>query len=190
MWACDLVGLQPDMIVIGKAFGGGVPFGGVIARDSLVQEEVELAGWHFLTFMNQPLQAAAGLAVVGVVERENLVQRAVELGARSSAFLNDCVEKYPSVTEVHGPGMFLAVELRDGGDDLIAAQACREAYYRGIEDGVITYLGGKGNILKFKPALTISDDECDELLHLFEGILAYTDKRVAELGGRPGHHAI
>ena len=34
LWACDLVGLEPDMITIGKAFGGGVPFGGVIARES------------------------------------------------------------------------------------------------------------------------------------------------------------
>lgn len=185
MWASDVVGLRPDILVIGKCFGGGVPFGGVIARGDLIEEEVEKQGWHYLTFMNQPLQAAAGLAVVGVVEDENLVQRAADLGERSRAFLQRRAEQYATLTDIHGPGLFLTVEFRDGGDDQLAAQACREAYYNGIENGVITYLGGKGNILKFKPALTISDNECDELLDMFDTILAFADKRVLELGGRP-----
>lgn len=185
MWACDLVGLRPDMLVIGKCFGGGVPSGGVVARGDLIDEEIENQGWHFLTFMNQPLQAAAGLAVIGVVEDENLVARAASLGERSRKFLQERVDHYPTLTEVHGPGLFLTVEFRDGGDDSLAAQAGREAYYRGIENGIITYTGGKGNILKFKPALTISDDECDELLVRFDEVLAYADKRTLELGGRP-----
>lgn len=188
MWACDLVGLRPDMLVIGKCFGGGVPSGGVITRGDLVDEEIEKQGWHFLTFMNQPLQAAAGLAVIGVVEDENLVQRAADLGERSRAFLRRRAGHYATLTDIHGPGLFLTVEFRDGGDDTLAAQACREAYYHGIENGVITYLGGKGNILKFKPALTISDDECDELLDLFDNVLAFADKRVLELGGRQKTH--
>ena len=180
LWACDLVGLEPDMITIGKAFGGGVPFGGVIARESLVTDEVELQGWHYLTFMNQPLQAAAGLAVVDVVEREGLVERASVLGRAARTYLEDCCARYETLTRVNGPGLFLAVELTDGGDDSTAADACHEAYYWGLREGIITYTGGGGNILKFKPALTSTDSELDEMLERFEQILARADAGIRE----------
>lgn len=178
MWASELVGLVPDMFVFGKALGGGVPSGGVVVKGDLVTEEMETTGWHWLTFMNQPLQAAAGVAVLDVVRNEDLVDRAGKLGDRSKAQLEGCVERYETLTAVHGAGLFLAVEFNDDGDGSRAAKAGKDAYLHGLEHGTLTYAGGKGNILKFKPPLIISDEECDEMLASFEQVLAYADAQI------------
>jgi 4-aminobutyrate aminotransferase-like enzyme len=178
LWACELVDLEPDMLVFGKALGGGLPSGGVVVKGDLVSEEIETTGWHWLTFMNQPLQAAAGVAVLDVVRDEGLVERAGKLGDRSRAHLQGCVDRYETLSAVRGPGLFLAVEFNDDGDGSRAAEAGRDAYLHALGQGVLTYTGGSGNILKFKPPLIISDQECDEMLAGFEQVLAYADARI------------
>ncbi len=80
MFASDLYGLEPDILVLGKGLGGGLPFGATIARSELVSPEIEREPWIAYTFQNQPLGAAAALAVIDVVEREHLPERARELG--------------------------------------------------------------------------------------------------------------
>ena len=80
MWASDLVGLEPDMITTGKAFGAGLPYGGLSVRSDLITPEVEREPWHMVSAQGNPVQAAVALAVIGVVEDEGLVDRANELG--------------------------------------------------------------------------------------------------------------
>ena len=70
-WACDLYDVQPDILVVGKALGGGVPIGAFITRKNLIPEGLESEAWHMLTFMNQPLAAAAGLAVLESWKKKN-----------------------------------------------------------------------------------------------------------------------
>ena len=79
-WACDLYNVKPDILVIGKALGGGVPIGAFITRRDLIPSGLESGAWHMLTFMNQPLSAAAGLAVLDIMEKEQLADRARALG--------------------------------------------------------------------------------------------------------------
>ena len=76
VWASDLFDVQPDILVAGKALGGGVPIGAVVVRGDLVTTQIESEPWNILTFMNQPLAAAAGMAVLDVVEEEGLVPSA------------------------------------------------------------------------------------------------------------------
>lgn len=183
-WATDLYGLRPDMIVIGKAFGGGVPFGGFIARDELVSAEVERAPWHILTFMNQPLQAAAGLAVLDVVEGERLVERARVLGAAARQTLGALVDRYRVVADVRGPGLFLGVELVTRGNGAPATEACAEAWEHALDLGLLTWFGGPGgNVLKVKPPLTTPDDDFVEMMGLIEEVVAWVERRVS--GRRP-----
>ena len=85
MFASDLYGIEPDILVLGKALGGGLPFGATIARSDLVAEEIEREPWIAYTFQNQPVGAAAALAVLEIIEREGLVERARELGARATS---------------------------------------------------------------------------------------------------------
>jgi 2,2-dialkylglycine decarboxylase (pyruvate) len=179
-WACDLHGVQPDMVVVGKAFGGGFPFGGVIARADLIDDEVEASPWHILTFMNQPLQAAAGNAVLDIVEDERLAERATRLGAHATARFRGLADRYEVIGDVRGPGLFIGVDLvEDRTERRPATEACTAAWDDAMERGLITWFGGAGgNVLKFKPPLTSSDDEIDAMLDLCEETIAFVERRV------------
>jgi 4-aminobutyrate aminotransferase-like enzyme len=179
LWACELFGIQPDILVVGKAFGGGYPFGGVIVRGDLIDDEIEASPWHILTFMNQPVQAAAGLAVLNVVEQEALVERARVLGQRARERFSILSERYAAVGEVRGPGLFLGIDLvlnRDTREP--AVDACLAAWEHALDVGLLTWFGGAGNVLKFKPPLTTPDDDFERMLDLVEDTVAFVNARI------------
>jgi 2,2-dialkylglycine decarboxylase (pyruvate) len=179
LWACDLFDIEPDIIVFGKAFGGGFPFGGFTIRPELVPEGVEEEPWHVVTFMNQPLQAAAGLAVIGVVEREALVERANVLGHRATSFLSGVRERYRVVGDVRGPGLFIGIDLvEDRVSRRPASAACRKAWSYALGQGLMTWFGGAGNVLKLKPPLMVSDADFDTMLELIERTIAFVEREV------------
>lgn len=178
-WACERHDVTPDMVVIGKAFGGGFPFGGLVARADLVDEELESSPWHILTFMNQPLQAAAGNAVLDVVEESGLRARAETLGEHARARFAEMRNRYEVVGDVRGPGLFIGVELvEDRSAGTPATNACTAAWDYAMERGLITWFGGEGNVLKFKPPLIASDQEIDHMLDLCEQTIRFVEQRV------------
>jgi 4-aminobutyrate aminotransferase-like enzyme len=187
-WASDLVGVEPDIVVVGKAFGGGVPFGALIAAEQLVSEALEADPWHILTFANQPLQAAAGLAVLDVVDDERLVERARHLGDHARVRLGELAERYAVIGDVRGPGLFIGVDLvSDRETREPATAACREAWGYALEQGLVTWFGGAGNVLKLKPPLTTPDDDLDLMLDRIERVVAFVERRVH--GRTPGGSA-
>jgi 4-aminobutyrate aminotransferase-like enzyme len=185
MWACDHFGVDPDIVVIGKAFGGGFPFGAIVARPELVTDEIEREPWHILTFQNQPLQAAAGLAVVDIVETEDLAARARWLGDQARERLQVLADRYEVVGDVRGPGLFLGLDLvEDRETKSPATQACLEAWAWAVDHGLITWFGGAGNVLKFKPPLTTPPDDFEAMLDLVEQTVARVEQLVHGKSGR------
>jgi 2,2-dialkylglycine decarboxylase (pyruvate) len=178
-WACDLYGIEPDIIVVGKAFGGGFPFGAFTAKADLVDEELEASPWHVLTFMNQPLQAAAGLAVTEIVESQQLAARAQILGDRARARFEQMAEKYGAIGDIRGPGLFIGVDLvTDRTSRLPATDACSGALEYALDMGLMTWFGGVGNVLKFKPPLTVPDEDFEHMLDMCERVVAYVDGKI------------
>lgn len=178
-WACDLYGIEPDILVVGKAFGGGFPFGAITARPELVPPGLEETAWHVLTFMNQPLQAAAGLAVLDIVEDEGLTERADALGVRARARFTEMADRYEVIGDVRGPGLFIGVDLvTDRQTREPATAACEGARDFALEQGLLTWFGGAGNVLKFKPPLTVPEEDFEHMLDLNERVIAHVDARV------------
>jgi len=180
MFASELYGLEPDILVLGKALGGGLPFGATIARSELVPSEIEREPWIAYTFQNQPLGAAAALAVLDVVEEERLPERSRELGSVARERLESLRDRYECVGEVRGPGLFIGVDLvldRDTREP--ATKACAKAFDHALDIGLLTWFGGAGgNVLKLKPPLTVSEDELDEMLNRIEQVVAFVDDAV------------
>jgi len=185
--ATSLASIRLDMVVIGKAFGGGFPFGGIVVRADLVDDEIEQSPWHILTFMNQPLQAAAGAAVLRVVKEEGLVKRADLLGQVATARFREIQERYQVVGDVRGPGLFIGIDLvEDRATKAPATEACTRAWEFAIDHGLITWFGGEGNVLKFKPPITSTDEEFELLLDRYEDVIQFVDHEVyGQRGARP-----
>jgi 4-aminobutyrate aminotransferase-like enzyme len=177
MFASDLYGLQPDILVLGKALGGGLPFGATMARSDLIPAEIESEPWVAFTFQNQPIGAAAALAVLEIIERERLPERAQVLGARATERLNRLRDRYSCIGDVRGPGLFIGIDLvvdRDTREP--ATEACARAFDHALDIGLLTWFGGAGgNVLKLKPPLTITDDDFDEMMNRIEAVIDYVE---------------
>jgi 4-aminobutyrate aminotransferase-like enzyme len=180
MWCSDLYDVKPDIVTVGKAWGGGFPFGAVVADADLITPEVEADPWHILTFQNQPLQAAAALAVMDIVEEEGLVQRCADVGAHATRRFKEMAERHEVIGDVRGPGLFIGVDLVvDRETREPATEACMSALDHAFDIGLLTYTGGAGNVLKFKPPAVTSDEDIDAMLDRMEEVIARVGQAVA-----------
>ena len=179
-WACDLFDVQPDILVAGKALGGGVPMGTFTTRKNLIPEDLESEAWHMLTFMNQPLAAAAGLAVLDIVEKEHLVERARLLGATATEWFRELARRFEVIGDVRGPGLFIGVDfVDDRRTKAPATEACRKAWEFALEQGLIVQFGGIGsNVLKFKPPLTTPEADFKRMLEIAADTVAFIQRAV------------
>ncbi len=106
--ACDHEGVRPDLVILGKALGGGVlPVSMVLADDRVMS--VLKPGDHGSTFGGYALAAAVGLAALKVMEEEKLAERATQLGARLMAGLKTI--QHAGIRDIRGRGLMVGIEL-------------------------------------------------------------------------------
>jgi 4-aminobutyrate aminotransferase len=157
MFAFEPYGIVPDMVVLGKGLGGGLfPMAALIARAGL-----DIAGERALghyTHEKSPVGCAAALAALEVIEEEKLLARSRRLGERALSRLKEMKKRFPSVVEVRGIGLLLAVELNDAG-------LAEEVLYRCLSRG-LSFKVGQGNVLVLAPPLVISEPDLDRALDI------------------------
>ncbi len=171
-FAADLYQTTPDIMVIGKALGGGLPLFGVLFSSEL---EGLAPGDHSFTFAHFPLSMAAANAAIEILEEENLLERATKMGRIFTTRLKELQDQYELIGDIRGPGLMIGVELVK---ERITKEPAREETSRfvkeGLKRGVIfgesKYLG-LGNIVKIKPPLVITEEEVSKTLEVFEDIL-------------------
>ena len=180
MWASDLFGVHPDILIVGKALGGGFPIGAFVTRPELVPQGLESEPWHMLTFMNQPLAAAAALAVLEIIEKEELPKRAQDLGTQFTEKFSELSRRYEVIGDVRGPGLFIGVDfVEDRTSKTPATAACRKAWEFALDRGLITQFGGFAtNVYKFKPPLTTPMDDFEQMLDISEDMVAFIQDEV------------
>lgn len=172
MWASEYYGVTPDILVFGKAAGGGYPLAGVIARGDLTGFG---PGEDALTFGGFPPSMAAGLESLRILQEENLISNAATMGEYTRARLEELAERHPLIGEVRGPGLLIGVELvEDREAKTPAIRATTEVCERGWARGVIfgeTRFANAGNVVKFKPPLCVTREEIDRCVTVFDEIL-------------------
>jgi 4-aminobutyrate aminotransferase/(S)-3-amino-2-methylpropionate transaminase len=179
MFASQLHDLKPDVLILGKALGGGLPIGAVMFREDLTPPDLENGTWHSLTFQNNPLVCAAASAVLDVIQEERLPQRAKELGAKFTKEFKAVAEEYPVLGDVRGPGLFIGLEfVKEAKRKQPATTEVGQAIWYALEKGLITFSGGVGNVLKVKPTLVISDEQANKLLQIMKQTIVQIDRSI------------
>jgi acetylornithine/N-succinyldiaminopimelate aminotransferase len=112
-------GITPDVVTLAKALGGGIPIGAVVAYGERAATLLG-RGQHGTTFGGNPVAAAAALATIGVIERDDLLAHVDRLGA---AWREELAAAHPSITEVRGAGLLIAIEFAAPVAAQVAAQA-------------------------------------------------------------------
>lgn len=127
------LGVEPDILVFGKAVGGGLPLAGLAARKTLMDQWEP--GEHGTTFGGNPVACAAGLATLRIIEREGLVERAAKLGEAVQQRLRPFVGAY-GVADVRGWGLMIGIEFRDAQGQPAYAR-CEQIKQRAREKGLL-----------------------------------------------------
>ncbi|RYG33616.1 aspartate aminotransferase family protein, partial [bacterium] len=167
MFATELTGVTPDILVLGKGLGGGVfPMAAIVAHEDLdVAGTVSLG--HY-THEKSPVGAAASLATLDVIRDERLVERSRELGSWFLSRLRKVAERHPSVLEVRGIGLLIGVEMRSAS---VAEATMYEALTRGLSFKV-----SAGTVLTLTPPLTISETELEFALGVLDAALGIAER--------------
>jgi 4-aminobutyrate aminotransferase len=165
------LGIAPDIVVFGKAIGGGLPLAGVAASPELMARWQP--GEHGTTFGGNPVACAAGLAALRIIARDKLVERAARLGEEIQARLRPLVGQC-GVADVRGHGLMIGVELRDvdGRPDYARVDAVkRHAREQGL---LLLSCGAKvgdpatdNSTLRLIPPLNIAAEELNQGLDIF-----------------------
>ncbi len=147
-FALEHVGLAPDIICMAKGLGGGFPMGALAYTRAV--RDVLRTGAHGSTFGGSPLACAAGLAAIRAYREEGLIERSRDLGAGMLEDLRRALADVPSVREVRGLGLMLAVELRTKVAPVLKTLM--------VDHGVIALPAGP-TVLRLLPPLVITPDE-------------------------------
>ena len=149
---------RPDILILGKALGGGVyPVSGVFADNSIM--EVIKPGQHGSTFGGNPLAAAVATEALNVLMDEQLMQNARRMGEKFRHAMQDLVNQNKIFTLVRGKGLLNAVVINDSPESDTAWNFCMKL----TEFGLLAK-PTHGNIIRFAPPLVITEREMDECI--------------------------
>jgi diaminobutyrate-2-oxoglutarate transaminase len=170
-FAFEHAGIVPDVLVLSKAIGGGLPLSVVVYHESLDHWQ---PGAHAGTFRGNQLAMATGLATLRYVERERLDRHAHGMGERLYAHLLEIQKETSVVGDVRGRGLMLGMEIvtEDGAAGAKGAlPPCRDtalSIQQGcLRRGLIVELGGRrGATVRLLPPLVISADEVDTVAEI------------------------
>ncbi len=153
-------GVEPDIMTLAKALGGGFPVGAFVARPEVAEKLVP--GTHASTFGGNPLAGAAGSAVFETIADEDLL----EVGMQTSNYIFDrfhaMAERFDVIDEVRGRGMMIGVELNKPGKPVF--EYCLDRYVR--------INCTHDTVLRLLPALNVPREAVDEGLEVVENALA------------------
>lgn len=161
MWGFEAEGVIPDIVVMGKGIGNGIPLGAVVAKKEIAEAMSDKFIFH--TYGANPMACAAGRAVLKVIEEENLLSNAHRVGKALKSRLLDLQEKYPIIGDVRGRGFMLAIEMVKNRDT--REPAPRETAYvfeRTREHGLVMSKSGTyRNVLRMVPPLCLSMEDVE-----------------------------
>ena len=155
-WGIDHSGVRPDIVTIGKAFGGGFPLSGLLTTDAIASAKPwSNPSGSSSSYGGNPLAAAAGAAALCAIEEDGLVANARDVGAALLADLRPFVDDYPFVGKVDGRGLFLGVELvRDKKTkEPLSRKVTRVIFDECVRRGLLTMAYAPS--FRIQPALTI-----------------------------------
>jgi 4-aminobutyrate aminotransferase/(S)-3-amino-2-methylpropionate transaminase len=171
MFATEHYGIEVDLMTVAKSIAAGLPLSGVIGAAEIMDAPGDSAIGG--TYVGNPVAQAAALAVLDVIEEEGVVERAAQLGESMRRSMLGWQERFPAIGDVRGLGAMLAIELvadretKQPAPDLASA-VVTEAASRGL---LLLKAGIYSNCIRVLSPLTLSDEELDEALSVWEEAL-------------------
>jgi 4-aminobutyrate aminotransferase/(S)-3-amino-2-methylpropionate transaminase len=168
MFAVQHDEVTPDLLLVAKSMGAGMPISGVIGRADVM--DAPLPGMLGGTYSGNPVACAAALAVLDIYEREDLAARSREIGQIILDRFSKLQEQYPFIGEVRGLGSMVAMELvkdrtTKEPDPQTANTILAAAHQRGL---ILIKAGMYDNIIRVLVPLNVTDEQLQQALHIID----------------------
>ncbi len=182
LWAIEHFGVQPDVLVFGKALTNGLnPLAGVWAREELISPEVFPPGSTHSTFASNPLGTAVGLETMKMLAETDYESMVMSKGAHFLDGLKDLQKRHPEIGDVDGLGLALRAEICEADgftpnrkllDRMVDIGLAGELEHQGRKMGLVLDVGGYyKNVITLAPSLHITTEEIDLGLALLDQLL-------------------
>jgi len=152
--------VEPDIMTLGKAVGGGLPVGIMYAKPAVA--ELLTPGKHGCTLGGNPICMAVSRTVFDVIERERLTENAAALGEHAVARLRNESSIQSKIAGIRGRGLMLGIELKDGPEKLVE---------KGLERGIMINLTAK-KVIRLAPPINIDQKTWDQGLDSLVQVIA------------------
>jgi len=164
-WGYQLSNVSPDIAVMGKPMGSGLPVSGVIATEEISNSFHEKA-FYFNTTAATPLQAAVAGTVIDIIQDEGLIENAEKIGGYLKAELLKIKDDFGYLGDIRGPGLFIGLDIVDNKEDKNpdrekAIEIVETLKSKGV---LISNAGQYRNVLKLRPPLVFDLDNANLLL--------------------------
>lgn len=160
-FASEHFGIEPDMVTSAKGIGGGMPIAAVTGRADIM--DASHPGGLGGTFGGNPVACAAVVAVFDEVKKKSLLKEADRVGAALTRGLTGLKDRFSHVADVRGIGAMVAIEFSDPETGKPAPEVAKAIQTYALHQGVLILTAGTfGNVLRFLPALVITDEQIDE----------------------------
>ncbi len=168
MFAVEHDGVEPDLMLIAKSMGAGMPISGVVGKAELM--DAPPPGMLGGTYSGNPVACAAALAVLDLYEQEDLAARSQEIGNRIIERFSRLQEQYTCIGDVRGLGGMVAMELvkdrtSQEPDGKITNEILAEAQAHGL---VVIKAGMYDNVIRVLVPLCVTDEQLEEGLNILE----------------------
>ncbi|MHC4791748.1 MAG: acetylornithine/succinylornithine family transaminase [Planctomycetota bacterium] len=156
--------VEPDIITMAKALGGGVAIGAMMAKEQIAASLVP--GKHATTFGGNALASAAAIAVIEAIEEENLLENAIDLGQYTKDKLSQLKQKHLIIDHVRGIGLMIGVQLTGPGSEIV--DKC-------LENGLRINCT-QDTVLRFMPPMIAAKKEIDQAVDILDSVLTESEK--------------
>lgn len=171
-FAAHYYGVEPDIIVLGKALGAGLPIAAIIIHDKLQGFEMNAEELH--TFANNSVSQVAALKQIEIIKRDKLLDNTRIIGKYIADNLVALQKDYPEIGDIRQVGLHIGVEMVEDPvtKKEMSAEKSKQLKEVAAENGIILGTGGfRKHLLKIKPPLITNKQEADEIIAAFKKTL-------------------
>jgi len=176
-WGSQHSGVEPDIVTMGKQFGGGFPISAIMSKDEIVNSKPwSNHSGSSSSYGGNPLASAAAAAAVKIIQEEGLVENSRKMGEYFLKKLQPMADKYPFIGEVRGAGLFLGIEMvKDKvSKEPLSRTACARIFTECLKRGLLTMSYAPS--FRIQPAMTIDEGTINNSVTIIEEVFTLTER--------------
>lgn len=170
-WGSEHSGIEPDIVTLGKQFGGGFPISAILSRDEIVNAQpwANPSG-SSSSYGGNPLASAAAAATLRIIDNEKLVENSKNVGAFFLKKLEAFMDRYPFIGEVRGRGLFIGIEMVQdkASKEPLSKSVTNRIFNECLKRGLLTM--SYASSFRIQPAMTIDEETVETAVQILEEV--------------------